>query len=217
MVMAVKAVLADDHRLFRRGLRALLQGHEEIEIVAEAENGRQAVDAVRELLPRLVIMDPCMPGLNGADATARIRAEFPDVKVIALSMHADKRFVSGMLEAGASAYLLKTCDEEELLRAISLVLEQKTYLSPEIAGSVVDQLINPSNSDDDPAGGKLSGREREILQLMAEGASAKEIGSRLNVSSRTIDSHRQHIMAKLGLFTVADLTKYAVRNGLTPL
>lgn len=214
--MTIKTIVVDDHKLVRRGLCALLKDRPDIEVVGEADNGRDAIVMVEKLAPRLVIMDPSMPGLNGADATGQIKHEFPKVKVIALSMHSDRRFVSKMLSAGASAYLLKSCDEDELFRAIDLVMDGKTYLSPDVTGMVVEEMVNPSQTNTKVLA-ILSGREREILQLVAEGKSAKEIGTRLNVSARTIDSHRSHIMAKLELYTVADLTKYAVKVGLTPL
>lgn len=214
--MAIKTVLVDDHRLFRRGLCLLLKKNEGIEVIGEAGDGREAIALAKRLLPALIIMDPSMPGLNGMDATAAIKHEFPDTKVIGLSMHSDRRFISSMLSAGASGYLLKTCDEEELCHAISLVMSGKTYLSPEVTGTIVEELINPSQKAE-AQGNTLSGREREILQMLSEGKSAKEIGIDLGVSARTIDSHRQHIMSKLGLYTLPELTKYAVKAGITSL
>lgn len=214
--MSVKLLLADDHKVVRRGLRALLKDQADLEVVGEADNGRLAVQGARELSPDVVIMDAAMPDLNGAGATRQITAACPGVKVIALSMHSDKRYVSAMLRAGASAYLLKTCDVEELLHAITAVTAGRTYLSADVAGTVVEGYVNQASTDSSRSAA-LSDREREVLQLLAEGKTAKQIALRLHVSSRTIDSHRQRIMEKLGLHTLAELTKYAVRTGLTSL
>jgi len=165
-------------------------------------------------MPDLVVMDAAMPRLNGAGATRQIRSYCPNTSVIALSMHSDRRYVAGMLKAGASAYLLKTCDLEELLHAIDIAVQGGTYLSPDVTGTVVEAYVGgegctPGQPSD------LSDRETEVLQLLAEGQNAKQIGSLLHVSSRTVDSHRQRIMEKLGIHTLAELTKYAIREGLT--
>jgi len=212
--MAAGVLIADDHPVVRRGIRALLTQRDGFEVVGEAGNGRQAVEAVRRLRPEVVIMDPAMPELNGADATSQILKEFPETVVVALSMHSDERYVSQMLAAGAAGYLLKTCDAEEFFHAVEVALQGRTYLAPEVAGAVVDGYVNgygPKTAEEN----KLSDREREVLQLLAEGKSAKQIGRLLHVSSRTVDSHRQRIMAKTGVDSMAELTKYAIRMGLT--
>ena len=214
--MVTRLLLADDHKVVRRGLRALLKDQGNMEVVGEADDGRLAVQMTGELSPDAVIMDAAMPGLNGDTATRQIRKEYPTVRVIALSMHSDRRYVLRMLRAGASAYLLKTCDVDELLHAISIAAGGGTYLSPEVTETVVEECMNGAHAEPSDAAG-LSDRETEVLQLLAEGMSAKEIGNLLHVSSRTIDSHRQRIMEKLDIHTLAELTKYAVRAGLTSL
>ncbi len=212
--MATRVLIADDHLVVRQGVRAVLDSGGGYEIVAEARDGREAVDLARRHSPSVIFMDPAMPELNGAEATRRIRKECSSVAVLALSMHSDSRYVSNMLSAGVSGYLLKTCDKQELLRAIEVALSGGTYLSPEVASAIVDDYVNGRDSEraDDSI---LSAREREVLQLLAEGKTAKRIGRMLYVSSRTIDSHRQRIMSKLNVDSVAELTKCAIRMGLT--
>jgi len=186
-------------------------------IVGEADNGVSAVRMARELKPDLVLMDIAMPDLNGIEATRRIMIESPGVKVIALSMHADKRFVRHMFAAGAAGYVLKGSAFEEVAAAIKKVAAGRIYISPKIADQVlaeyVKQLTKPSAGAESP----LSGREREVLQMLAEGKSSRKIAERLHVSVTTVDTHRKHIMDKLGFRTIAELTKYAVREGLTSL
>lgn len=214
--MSLKVLLADDHKIVRDGLRTLLQKHPDLIVIAETENGRATVQAVGERRPDLVIMDIAMPDLNGIEATRQIVAEHPDIKIIALSMHSDKRFVTEMLKAGAVAYLLKDCAFEELLIAIRAVTENKIYLSPGIAGVVVEDFIQ-SKKREPSVFSVLTDREREVLQLMAEGQTTKEIAGHLEVSIKTVETHRNKIMDKLGLHTIAELTKYAIREGLTSL
>jgi DNA-binding NarL/FixJ family response regulator len=214
--MIIKILLADDHRIMRDGLSALLKNEPDMEVVAESDNGREAVEMSRKLKPTVVVMDLSMPGLNGVDATRQILALDDNVKVIALSMHADKRFVIGALSAGASGYVLKDCAFEDLVRAIHTVAMNRTYLSPNIAGIVVESCMHsqPSPSESFPL---LTPREREVLQLLTEGASVKKIAPLLRVSAKTVETHRQHIMEKLNTRSVAELTKYAIREGLTSL
>ncbi len=214
--MAIKILLADDHKIVRDGLRALLENQPEMSVIAEADNGRATVQLARELLPDLVIMDIGMPDLNGIDATRQIITELPRVKVIALSMHSDRRFVVQMFRAGASGYLLKDCAFEELARAVHAVLKNQTYLSPAVAGPVMEGYIHHLAT----ANGEfsaLSPREREVLQLLAEGKSTKEVAAVLCVSIKTVETHRQQIMGKLNIHSVAELIKYAIREGLTSL
>jgi len=215
--VSVRVILADDHRIMREGLRALLEKESNMEVVAEADNGRAAVELARELKPDVIVMDLTMPELNGIEATRQILASDPGVKVLALSMHSDKRFVTGVLSAGASGYLLKDCALEELVRAIRAVVADQTYLSPGIAGIVVDDYMHRLPPTDDCTLSALTAREREVLQLIAEGRALKEIASNLNLSVKTIETHRQQIMKRLDIHSIAELTKCAIREGLTSL
>ena len=215
--MSIRILLADDHKITRQGLRSLLEKQPDMEVVAEAEEGRTAVRLVQELVPNVVIMDVSMPDLNGMEATRRIIAEFPNVKIIALSMHSDSLFVTEMLRSGASGYLLKDCAFEELERAIRTVMANKTYLSPSISGVVVDDYLHRLSKADFSNSEVLSDREREVLQLVAEGKSTKQIALKLHISTKTVETHRRQVMNKLDIHTVAELTKYAIRKGLTSL
>jgi len=214
--MQIKILLADDHEIIRNGLRSLIEKELGLRVIGEAEDGRMALRLARDLKPDMVVMDIGMPDLNGIEATRQITTDVPGVKVLALSMHTDKRFVTGMLKAGASGYMLKEGAFEELIHAIRLVASNHTYLSPGIASVLVDDLRHPVQ-DKGPALPLLTAKEREVLQLVAEGKSTKETASQLNVSVKTVETHRQHIMGKLDIHSVAELTKYAVREGLTSL
>ncbi len=214
--MKIKVLLADDHKIFRDGLRTLIE-KEGMEVVGEAENGRKAIKLAEKLLPNVIVMDVSMPDMNGIEATRKIKAGMPDVKVIALSMHSDRRFVLGMLEAGASGYLLKDCAFGELATAINQVSTGNTYLSPQIADVVVKGYLNKANDSSTIGGAVLTSREREILQLIAEGLTAKEIAVHVFLSIKTIETHRRNIMQKLNMKSTADLTKYAIREGLVSL
>jgi len=215
--MSVKILLADDHKITRQGLRSLLEKEPDMEVVAEAEEGRTAVRLVRELLPDVVVMDVSMPDLNGMEATRQIVAEHPNVKVIALSIHSDNLFVSEMLKSGASGYLLKDCAFEELARAIHVVVDGKTYLSPAVLGVVVDDYLHRLARTESPSSEVLTDREREVLQLIAEGKSTKQVALKLHISVKTVETHRRQIMSKLDIHTIAELTKYAIRKGLNSL
>lgn len=214
--MRVKILIADDHKIVREGLCNLLQKEKDIEVVAEASDGNTAVQKALELHPDVVIMDVAMPGLNGVEATRKITAR-SNIKVVALSMHSDKRFVTAMLKAGASAYLLKDCAFEELVSAIRTVAADQTYLSPKIAGIVTKEFVHHLKEEDTSAFSVLTPREREVLQLFAEGWNTKEIAAHLNLSTKTIETHRSNIMNKLNIYSLAELTKYALREGLTSL
>jgi DNA-binding NarL/FixJ family response regulator len=209
----VKVVLADDHRMMRDGLRAVLE-KAGIEVVGEAGNGNEAISEVRRSRPDVAVIDIAMPELNGIDATRRIAAEMPDVKVIGLSMNADRQYVIAMLGAGAVGYLLKNAASEELLSALDVVTRGETYLSPAIAGSVVEH-VRGDPSARSGLGKPLSAREREVVQLIAEGKSSKEIATILHIAVPTVDTYRRQIMEKLSLRTIAELTKYAIRERLT--
>jgi len=213
---SLKILLADDHRIVCDGLRSLLEREPDMEVIAEAHDGRSAVSLARELRPDVVVMDVGMPDLNGIEAARKISAARRDVKLIALSMHSDKRFVAGMLRAGAAAYVLKECAFEELAAAIRAVTAGRTYLSPAVADLLVGDYLRRLSSKDGLAP-ELTPREREVLQLIAEGHTTKAIAERLGVSVKTVDTHRQNMMRRLGMHTVAELTKYAVREGLTEL
>ncbi len=215
--MSIRIVLADDHKITRQGLRSLLDEQPDMKVVAEAEEGRTTLRLVRELSPDVVIMDVTMPDLNGIEATRQIVGEFDNVKIVALSMHSDTLFVTEMLKSGASGYLLKDCAFEELARAIRAVVAGKIYLSPTISGVVVDDYLHRLSKVDFSDSEVLTNREREILQLMAEGKSTKQIALKLHISVKTVETHRRKIMNKLDIHTVAELTKYAVRKGLTSL
>ena len=214
---SIRVLLVDDHRMMREGLRAVLEGDGRIDVVGEADDGRTALEMVRELAPDVVVMDISMPGMNGIEAVHRIRAEHPAARVIALSMYCDRSHVLGMLESGACGYVPKISACEELVRAITSTSTGKTYLSPEIAGVVVDSYVQRLLHAEGAAGDVLGSKEREVLQLLAEGKSSKEIAAVLRISAKTVDAHRRNIMKKLDLHTIAELTKYAVRAGLTSL
>jgi DNA-binding NarL/FixJ family response regulator len=215
--MKAKVLLADDHHIFRDGLRTLLEKEKGLEVVAEAENGRKAVKLAEKLAPDIVVIDVSMPDMNGIEATRKIIDGGPNIKVIALSMHSDRRFVLGMLEAGASGYLLKDCAFAELAGAIRQVMTGNTYLSPKIADVVVKGYLH-KKTDVAPANcALLTSREREILQLIAEGMSTKEIAAHIFLSIKTVETHRRNIMEKLDIHSVAELTKYAIREGLVSM
>ena len=214
----MRILLADDHRIVRQGLRSLLEAEADFEVVAEAENGRQAIEMAEELAPDVVVMDVGMPEMNGVEATRRVVVNNPQVKVVALSMHSDRRFVAEMLKAGAAGYLLKDGAFEELVGAIRTVAAGRTYLSPRIADVVVEGYLRNQAAPSEPtAYAKLSPREREVLQLLAEGKATKEAAAALHLSVKTVETHRRQIMEKLNLYSVAELTKYAIREGLTSL
>jgi DNA-binding NarL/FixJ family response regulator len=213
----IRIILADDHKIVRDGLRRVLEEQSDMQIVGESDNGRSTVKLVEGSSPHVVVMDVNMPDLNGIEATRQITSHFPNVRVIGLSMYAEDRFVSEMLTAGASGYLPKKSAASELVTAIRAAVKGQTYLSPEVAGGVVEHHVRTSDPSKDTAFSMLSDREREVLQLLAEGLSVKEIADQLSVSVNTVHTHRQHIMNKLNLHSVAELTKYAIREGLTSL
>jgi DNA-binding NarL/FixJ family response regulator len=215
--LSIRILLADDHKIFREGLRGLLTGKPDIEVIGEAEDGRAVMQRVREVMPDVIVMDITMPGLNGIEATHQITAEFLNIKVIALSMHSDYRLVNGMLIAGASGYLLKDCAFEELEKAIRTVVADDVYLSPKIAKIVIDHHVRHSSATKSWVFSALSPREREILQLLAEGKNMKQIAFSLGVGIKTVETHRRRLMKKLHITSIAELTKYAIREGLTGL
>ncbi|HVS18101.1 MAG TPA: response regulator transcription factor [Planctomycetota bacterium] len=211
----IRVLLVDDHAILREGLGALLNEQSDIEIVGEASDGRTAIDMVRTLAPDVVVMDVGMPDLNGIDATKRIRSEHPRARVIALSTHTDERYVQHMLEAGACGYVLKIAAYDELLRAVRAASQGRTYLSSESAGGVVDRALHGGGVTDATTGVKLGTREREVLQLVAEGKTSAEAAKAMHISIKTVETHRRNIVLKLDLHGTAELTKYAIREGLT--
>jgi DNA-binding NarL/FixJ family response regulator len=215
--MSIRVILADDHRILREGLRSLLEKELRMEVVGQADNGRDAVELAKNLRPDIVVMDVHMPGLNGIEATRVIVRDCPGVRVVALSMHSDRGMVLETLRAGASGYLLKDCATDELERAIRTALSDRTYVSPDIAGVVVDELRAEGGAAHATPLASLTDRERQVLQLLAVGKTAKEIAATLGVSIQTIETHKQHLMTKLSLHGIAELTKFAVRHGITPL
>ena len=215
--MNIGILIADDHRLFRDGLRTLLETQTGISVVGETDDGPGTVAAVDELRPDIVLMDISMPGLNGVETARKILSRNGAVRIIMLSMHSDQRFVIESLKVGAMGYLLKDCAFEELLAAIRAVCGNQVYLSRSINESVIKEYITAAKTLPGSAFSILSAREREVLQLVAEGKTTKETAARLHVSVKTIETHRKQIMDKLNIRSVAELTKYAVRQGLTPL
>lgn len=209
--MSVRVLLADDHKMMRQALRALLEREKDIAVVAEAGNGAEVVTMAEEFAPDIVVMDIGMPGLNGIEATKQLLARQPGMKVIALSAYSDSRFVRGMLEAGAAGYLIKSAAGEELLRAIRAVRADQSYFCPEISAVLAEAVRDRSKARVE----SLGRRERAVLKLLAEGVRSSEIAERLNIAPATVEVHRRNIMRKLDLHSVAELTKYAIREGLT--
>jgi DNA-binding NarL/FixJ family response regulator len=215
--MGIRILLADDYDLVRAGLRSILEHQSDFEVIAEAADGRQAIAQAAALLPDVILMDVRMPHLNGIESTRQITSEHPEIKVIALTVHDDAAMASEMLRAGAAAYLLKSGTPEELIQAIRAVQRGQTYLSPRIASRVVPLVIGQGNGTGNSAFALLTPKQREVLQLLAEGMSNKEVAKVLQISAKTAEAHRAQIMQKLQIHTVAGLTKYAIREGITSL
>ncbi|WP_457334842.1 response regulator [Rhizobacter sp. P5_C2] len=215
--MGIRIVLADDHRIVRDGLCALLAREKDIELIGQADDGLGAVRLARELRPDIVVTDVSMPGLNGVEATRRIRADEPSVRVLCLSVHAESRMVLAVLEAGASGYVLKDCSYDELALAIRKAMADQIHLSAELVGLVVKEVR--SRGQPQVAGGSaaLTPREREMVQLLSEGLSTQQIADRLHVSIKTVATHREHVMQKLDISSLAELTRYALCEGLSSL
>jgi DNA-binding NarL/FixJ family response regulator len=213
--MTIRIVIVDDHQIVRDGLRSVLEKEPGLTVVAEAENGRRGVEVCRRIEPDVVVMDITMPDLNGIEATRKILADSPATKVIALSMHSDKRYVRRMIEAGAAGYILKESAIDEVVRAVGAVSAGGSYLSPQVADIVLEGFRSLSGRRSESSGPVLTDREKEVLQLLAEGKTSKAIADRLGVSPKTVEAHRRQIMDKLDIHNIAGLTKYAVREGLT--
>jgi DNA-binding NarL/FixJ family response regulator len=213
----MKILIVDDHGIVREGLKSLIEQQPEMEVVGEAENGQTAIQLAKELSPDVVIMDVSMPNLNGVEATKYLLQQKPDVKVIILSMHMDKHIVTESLKAGASCYVLKSYLFDELLNALEAVKKNGYYLSPRITGVVIENYRTEQQVSTSRESSSLTTRERQILQLIAEGKTTKEVARILHISPKTADANRRQIMNKLEIFNIADLTKYAIREGLTSL
>ena len=216
-VSPIRVLLVDDHRFIRHCIRGQLEKREDIEIMGEAEDGRIAVEIVRKLLPDVVIMDVCMPNLNGIESTRHIRSEFKHVKIVALSSYCDTVYVSGMLKAGASAYMLKDCTSEELVESIRAVDRGETYFHPKVNQALIDDYKKTMTEKRHYLLDTLSVREREVLQLLAEGKSAKQIALELHVSVKAIESNRRRLMEKLDIYNIPKLVKFAITSGITSL
>ena len=210
----LRVLLVDDHELMRQGLRSILEREGDVEVVGEAASGRAALELARTLTPDVVVMDVAMQEQNGIEATRQIRSTCPNVKVLALSSHSDARYVTAMLEAGACGYVLKANAYDDLRRALDAARLGRSYLCADVTESVVGASLRGAGAN--PVA-QLSGREREVLQLLAEGLSSPEIGKRLFIATSTVETHRRNIMRRLEIHSVADLTKYAIREGLTSL
>ena len=215
----IKVVIAEDHTIVRKGLCALLQGEPDIEVVGEAENGREALRIVERLLPDVVVMDIAMPGLNGLETTRQLKKKFPNMKILILTMHDNEEYIFETLRAGASGYLIKRSAPNELISAIQSVYRNESFLSPAISKKVIDGFVQSGGSAmrEDADAARLTTREREILRLIAEGNSLREISRLLHISIKTVESHKAHIMEKLSLRSIAELTQYAIRKGLIRL
>jgi len=213
----IKILLVDDHRILRAGLRGLLEKEPDLKVMAEADDGRSAIDLAKKLSPDVILMDISMNDMNGIEATRQIVSAHSKTKVIILSVHSGQRLVSEVFKAGASGYLLKDCDFADVFAAIRAVVADETYVSPQIATVLRNDYLKLAGEDAANSSSSLSPREREILQSMAEGKSTKEIAFLLNLSIKTVEAHRQRIMEKLDIHSIAELTKYAIREGLTSL
>lgn len=214
--MPIRIIISDDHQLFRVGIANLLASSPEIEIVAQAENGLEAIEKAKSLNPDVVIMDLTLPIINGVEATRIIHKELPETRILVLSMHAEKNYIKEALEAGAAGYLFKDCTYDQLIEAINSVCQGKNYLSEKITEVLIHDYLSKDgqiqiNSQD------LSERESEILKLVAEGKSTREISEKLFISIKTVGTHKQHIFEKLNFKSISDLIKYAIKKGIVSL
>ena len=215
MSQKLRILLADDHQIFRDALRSLLEKVPDFEVVAETGDGLEVIRLARETSPDIACMDIGMPGMNGIEVTRRLIAACPGVKVIALSAFTEQRYILNMLDAGALGYVAKAGAGDELRRAIEAVRHQRLYLCPHAAFVVAGALSGKSSSGK-PSAAQLGARERQVLQLVAEGSTSAQIAERLNIAQSTVEVHRRNIMRKLNLHSVAELTRYAINNGLAP-
>lgn len=214
--MSIKIIIADDYQLFREGLFSLLTESKDIVVVAQAENGRDVIAKAQELNPDIIIMDISMPEINGVEVTLKLFKEFPAIKIIALSVHSEKQYIKGMLEAGALGYLSKNCSYDELIDSIHTVYNGKKYLSDKITEILIQDYLG-KEEDRPESETDLTDRESEVLKLIAEGVSTSEISERLFLSVKTIGTHKLHLLEKLNLRTSADLVKYAIKKDIVSL
>jgi two-component system nitrate/nitrite response regulator NarL len=213
----IRLLLADDHPVVRRGIRSCLS-IEHLEIVGEAVDGQEAIAKVAELKPDIVLMDIDMPKMSGLEATRLLRKEFPEVRVLILSVHSNKQYVLQIIQSGAQGYVLKDASPADLVRAIEAIDSGEAFFSPDVSQIVLNQYLSEAgNGEDESASGRLTSREREVLSMIAEGQSNKEMANRLGVGVRTVETHRERVMDKLNIHTVAGLTKYAIANGIAGL
>jgi DNA-binding NarL/FixJ family response regulator len=211
----IRVLLAEDHTIVRKGLRSLLDGEAGIEVIGEAKDGREAVEKVGQLLPDVVLMDIAMPGLNGLEATRRIKKRFPEVQVVILTVHANEEYIFQILRAGASGYVVKQAAPTELLSAIQAACRGESFLSPSVSRKVIEEYIRQAEATaEENSYDQLTDREREVLQLIAEGHSNREIAELLHISIKTVETHRAHLMDKLDLHSTAELTQYAIHKGV---
>lgn len=218
MMPKIRVFLAEDHTIVRKGIRSLLDGQPDVEVIGEAANGREAVEQAEKLQPDIVLMDITMPELNGLEATRRIKKDFPHIKVLVLTMYTNEEYIHQLLQAGASGYLDKHTAPNELLLAIQSVSRGDPFLSPSISKTIIEEYLRQSDDTHvEDNYDKLSSREREVLQLLAEGYSYKEIAEKLQISVKTVGVHRVNIMEKLNINNSTELVKYAIRKGIISL
>jgi two-component system response regulator NreC len=210
----IRVLLAEDHTIVRKGLRALLDDEAGIEVVGEAEDGREAVEKAGQLLPDVVLMDIAMPGLNGLEATGQVKERFPEVKVVILTMHANEEYIFQILRAGASGYVVKQAAPTELISAIRAAYRGESFLSPSISKRVIKEYIQQAEAIEEDSYDQLTNREREVLQLIAEGHSNREMAELLHISIKTVETHRANLMDKLDIHSTAELARYAIRKGV---
>ncbi len=214
----IRLLLVDDHPVVRRGIRSCLNNLEHLEVVGEAVDGEEAINKIRELKPDVVLMDIDMPKKSGLDATRQLRKEMPEIRILILSVHSNKHYVLQIIQSGAHGYVLKDAALPDLVRAIESVSGGEAFFSPDVSQIVLNQYLQEAGATDEEGGSRrLTSREREVLAMIAEGQSNKEMANKLGVGVRTIETHRERVMDKLNIHTVAGLTKYAIANGVARL
>jgi len=210
----IEIMIADDHRVFREGIVSILENAGEIKVIAQAQDGKEVMEKLKQLKPHLILMDISMGGAGGIETTRLVRQQYPDIKILVLSMHSESSYIVKMLEAGASGYLLKDAGSAELINAIKAVAEGHTYFSSHVSATLVDQLVKGKKPAERKDGIPLTKREVEVLRLIAEEYSNPEIAEKLFISTRTVDTHRRNLLEKLELKNTAGLVKYAIKHGL---
>ena len=216
-MQTIRVLVADDHTILRQGIKALLDNQAGIEVIGEAKDGREVLALVERLRPDVVLMDIAMPGLNGLEATRRIKKKIPSTKILVLTMYTNEEYVFQVLSAGADGYLVKETAFQDLISAIRAVYRDEAFMSPSISKKVINRCMQKARGDVDKTGDLLTTREREILQLIAEGSSNKKIAEVLFISPKTVETHRTHIMDKLNIHNRTELIKYAIRNRIVDI